>query len=79
MKKTFEKKKWNSDIIKNVLFRNNIKGKIINITHLPFKKILVTIKFKKNIFILKICYDPYSIKLSNNENKSYKIIKKKKS
>ena len=76
MKKTFEKKKWNLDIIKNVLFRNNIKGKIENISYLPFKKILITIKYKEDISILKICHDPYSIKLSNNENKSYKIIKK---
>ena len=75
-KKIFDEIKLNLDLLKDFIFRNNIKGKILKITHLPFKKILILIKYKEDISILKICHDPYSIKLSNNENKSYKIIKK---
>ena len=75
-KKIFDEIKLNPDLLKDFIFRNNIKGKILKITHLPFKKILILIKYKEDISILKICHDPYSIKLSNNENKSYKIIKK---
>jgi hypothetical protein len=76
-KKIFDEIKLNPDLLKDFIFRNNIKGEILKITHLPFKKILILIKYKEDISILKICYDSYSIKLSNNENKSYKIIKKK--
>ena len=75
-KKIFEKIILNSDLIKIFLSKNNIKGKILKISYLAFKKILILIKYKKYIYILKICYDPYSIKLSNNEHKSYSIIKK---
>ena len=73
-KKVFEEVKWNLDTIKNVLNINSINGKILKISYLPFKKILVKIKDKKYIYLYKISYDPYSIKLSDNETQSYKII-----
>ena len=73
-KKVFEEVKWNLDTIKNVLNINSINGKILKISYLPFKKILVKIKDKKYIYLCKISCDPYSIKLSNIETQSYKII-----
>ena len=59
-KKIFDEIKLNLDLLKDFIFRNNIKGKILKITHLPFKKILILIKYKEDISILKICHDPYS-------------------
>ena len=73
-KKVFEEVEWNLDAIKNVLNINSINGKILKISYLPFKKILVKIKDKKYIYLCKISCDPYSIKLSNIETQSYKII-----
>lgn len=77
-KKVFKEVKWNLNTIKNVLNIHCIKGNISKISHLPFKKILIKIKDKKYYYLYKISYDPYSIKLSDNEIQSYKIIKNNK-
>lgn len=76
-KKKFDKIKLNKFQIKKILNKNNIKGSILNTEYLPFKKVLLKLKNKNEIFIIKICYDNYSIKLSSNEAKSYNLIKKK--
>lgn len=76
-KKEFDKIKLNKFQIKKILNKNNIKGSILNTEYLPFKKVLLKLKNKNEIFIIKICYDSYSIKLSSNEAKSYNLIKKK--
>jgi len=54
---------------------NNVKGNILYFQKLPFKKLILKIENKKKIYFVKITYDEYSLKLSENEKKGYNSIK----
>jgi hypothetical protein len=62
--------------IHEILNKNNINCKILNIEYSFYKKIYIKIEEKNQINYLKLCMDKYSISLSKNELDGYQTLNK---